>query len=85
MNAKTIPTMLNKFEPMSAEDIMSVIKSIVSKSCKLNVVPTTLLKDIYLHIIDTLVKIINTSLEQGGFTEKLESDHSKTTTEETGP
>ena len=31
---------------------------------------TTLLKDILLHIIDTLVKIINASLEQGVLAEK---------------
>ena len=61
--------MLNKFEPILAEDIMSIIKSIVSKSCEVAIVPTTLLKDLLPHIIDTLVKIIYTSLEQGVFTE----------------
>ena len=77
--------MLNKFEPVSAEDITLIIKSMVSKSCELDVIPTTLLKDILPHIIDTLVKIINASLEQGVFCRKVESNHSKTTTEETGP
>ena len=62
--------MLNKFEPMSAEDSTLIIKSMVSKSCELDVIPTALLKDILPHIIDTLVKIINASLEQGDFAEK---------------
>ena len=42
----------------------------VSNLCELDVVPTTLLTDILPHIIDTLVKIINASLEQGVFAEK---------------
>ena len=70
VNSKPIPTMLNKFEPMSAEDSTLIIKSMVSKSCELDVVPTTLLKDILPHIIDILVKIINATLEQGVFAEK---------------
>ena len=69
VNAKPISMMLNKYEPMSAEDNVSIIKSMVSKSCELDVAPTTLLKDILPHIIDTLVKIINASLEQVLFTE----------------
>ena len=42
----------------------------VSKSCELDVVPTTLLKDMLPHIINTLVKIINSYLEQGVIAEK---------------
>ena len=70
VNSKPIPTMLNKFEPMLAEDITLIIKSMVSKSCELDVIPTTLLNDILPHIIDTLVEISNASLEQGVFAEK---------------
>ena len=70
VNSKPISTMLNKFEPMLAEDITLIIKSMVRKSCELDVVTTTLLKDILPHIIDTLLKIINASLEQGVFAEK---------------
>ena len=46
VNAKVISMTLSKFNLMSAEDIMSIIKSMSSKSCELDVVPTTLLKDI---------------------------------------
>ena len=46
------------------------IKSMATKSCEVDVVPTTLFQDILLHIIDTLVKIINASLEQCVFVEK---------------
>ena len=56
---------------MSAEDILSVIISMASKCCELDIVPTTLLKDIPPHIIDSLVKIINASLEQGVFSEEV--------------
>ena len=49
---------------------MLIVRSMASKSCELDVVPTTLLKVILPHIIDMLVKIINASLEQGVFAEK---------------
>ena len=55
---------------MSAEDIMSIVGSMASKSCELDVVPTTLFKAILPHIIDTLAKIINASLGQGVFARK---------------
>ena len=57
VNSKPIPTMLNKFEPMLAEDITLIIKSMDSKSCELDVIPASLLKDIIPHIIDNLVKL----------------------------
>ena len=56
--------------PVSAEDIMSIIKSMSSKSYELDAIPTTLLKDILCHIIDTLLKIINAFLEEEVFAEK---------------
>ena len=49
---------------------MLIMKPMANKSCELDVVPTTLLKNILPHIIDTLIKIINASLEQGVFAEK---------------
>ena len=55
VNAKAILLTLNKFNPMSTEDIMLILKSMDSKSCELDVVPTTLLKYILPHTIDTLV------------------------------
>ena len=70
VNSKPILIMINKFEPMLAKDITLIIKSMVSKSCELDVIPTTLCKDILPHIIDTLVKMINFSLEQEVFAEK---------------
>ena len=69
-DAKATSMPLSKFSQMSAGDIMSIIRSMASKSCELDVVPTTLFKVILPHIIDTLVKIINASLEQGVFAEK---------------
>ena len=69
-DAKAISMPLSKFSQMSAEDIISIVGSVVNKSCELDVVPTTFFKVILPHIIDTLVKIINASLEQGVFAEK---------------
>ena len=68
--AKDIPTLLGIFNQIAAEDIMSIVGSMASKSCKLDVVPTSLFKAILPNIIDTLVRIINASLEQGVFTRK---------------
>ena len=59
--AKAISMLLSKFSQKSAEDIISIVGSMASKSCKLDVVPTALFKVILPHIIDTLVKIINAS------------------------
>ena len=70
VDSKATSMPLSKFSQMSVEDIMLIIKSMASKSCELDVVPTTLLKNKLPHIIDTLVKIINASLEQGVFAEK---------------
>ena len=69
-DAKATSMPLSKFNQMSAGDIMLIIRSMASKSCELDVVPTALLKIILPHIIDTLVKIINASLELGVFAEK---------------
>ena len=69
-DAKAISMPLSKFSQMSAEDIMSIVRSMASKSCELDVVPTTLFKVILPHIINTLVKIINASIEQSVFVEK---------------
>ena len=68
--AKDIPTPLGIFNQIAAEDIMSIVGSMASKSCKLDVVPTSLFKAILPHIIGTLVRIINASLEQGVFARK---------------
>ena len=76
---------LGKFSQMTAEDIMSIIGSMASKSCELDVVPTTLFKVILQHIIDILVKIINASLDHGVFAEKMKGGHSKTIVEKTRP
>ena len=67
--AKDIPMPLGIFNQIAAEDIMSIVGSMASKSCELDVVPTSLFKAILPHLIDTLVRIINAS-EQGVFARK---------------
>ena len=70
-DAKAISIPLSKCSQILAEDIMSsIVRSMTSKSCELDIVSTTLFKFLLPHIIDTLVKIINASLEQGVFAEK---------------
>ena len=43
-NARAISMQLSKFSQVSAEDIMSIVGSMASKSCELDVIPTTLFK-----------------------------------------
>ena len=58
---------LGEFKPLSEDEVSKVIMSMASKSCEIDPVPTSLLKEILPQIIKPIAKIINTSLEQGVF------------------
>ena len=58
---------LGEFKPLSEDEVSKVIMSMASKSCEIDPVPTSLLKEILPQIIKPITKIINTSLEQGVF------------------
>ena len=66
---KEIPT-LSQFDPMTTEEVTRLISSMATKSCKLDAIPTSVLKQITPSIVHTVTKIINISLTQGIFAEK---------------
>ena len=57
---------LSSFTPMTGSEIVNVINGMASKSCEMDPIPTTLLKDI-LPIIKLITNIINISLQFGVF------------------
>ena len=56
------------FTPMTESEVVNVIKGMVSKSCEMDPIPTTLLKDILPSIIKPMTNIIHISLQFGVFT-----------------
>ena len=66
---KIIPT-LSQFDPMTTEEVARLISSMATKSCELDAIPTSVLKQITPSIVHTITKIINISLTQGIFAEE---------------
>ena len=60
---------LRSFRLLSEEEVESIIKSLSSKSCELDVIPTNLLKDILPSILPLVTRLVNTSLKEGLFVE----------------
>ena len=61
-----IPT-LDKFEPLTEDEMAKIIMGMASKSCESDPVPPTLLKKILPQVIRLITEITNTSLEFGIF------------------
>ena len=59
------------FQPLSQEEVEKIINTSPSKSCDLDPIPTTLLKEILPSVITILTKIINKSLTSGIFPDRL--------------
>ena len=55
---------------MTIEEVARLISSMATKSCKLDAISTSLLKQITPSIVHTITKIINISLTQGIFPEE---------------
>ena len=53
--------------PMTESDVATIIKGRASKSCEIDAIPTTLLKDILPSVIEPITTIINISLQHGIF------------------
>ena len=51
---------LEQFEPMSEEEVIKIINSMQTKSCKQDAIPTKILKIILDGLLPTLTRIINT-------------------------
>ena len=58
-------TPLTSFQPLSNEDIRKLILSAAPKSCRLDPIPTPLLKDCIEILLPSISKVINMSLIQG--------------------
>ena len=58
---------LKEFTPMSQEEVSKVISGLKSKSCKLDPIPTTVLKVMLPKILPLITKIVNKSLGEGAF------------------
>ena len=61
----------SKFQPITHSKLEKIILSSPSKNCKLDPVPTSLLKQILPSIVGIIADIINTSLRDGIFPESL--------------
>ena len=58
---------LREFEPLQEIEVTKIVKSMATKSCEMDALPTTLLKDNLDHLIGLPTKLVNTSLKQGAY------------------
>ena len=58
---------LSSFMPLTESDVATIIRSMASKSCEFDPIPTTLLKDILSSFIKPITTIIHISLQHGIF------------------
>ena len=58
---------LEEFNRMCNDKVLSVIKSIVAKTCGSDPLPSSLFKDLAPHIIDIITELVNTSLTEDLF------------------
>ena len=59
--------LLQKFAPMTVAEVTLIIKSMKSKSCELDIIPTHILKQMLPSIADLICKLVNLSLGEGLF------------------
>ena len=66
----TAKAFMCKFEQVTEKEVTKCIRQMTSKSCKLDAIPTTTLKQVLDTIIAPITRIINVSLESVIFTSK---------------
>ena len=59
--------LLYKFAPISAKELEKTIASMLSKTCALDILPTTRPKEVLGTLLPSLAHIVNKSLDQGTF------------------
>ena len=64
---KKITSRLTEFKPFDQTEVEKIILSMKSKSCKLDALPTRLLKDCIEDILPTITNLVNISLWDGVF------------------
>ena len=55
------------FEPLSTSDVTKTIFAMKPKSCEIDPIPTKLLEEILISVIEPKTKVVNTSLQHGIF------------------
>ena len=59
--------LLHKFAPISAKELEKTITSMPSKTCALDIIPTTRLKEVLGALLPSLTHIVNKLLDPGAF------------------
>ena len=62
---------MRQFRQVSIEETTRYVMKTPSKSCKLDLIPTDLLKEVIHELSPILTDLINTSLQQGTFPMEL--------------
>ena len=66
-----IPPNLPRFNKVSENEVLKIIKNSPTKSCLLDPVPTFLLKDCVEILLPSITKLVNLSLAEGVFPQKF--------------
>ena len=61
---------MSKFDWVTESEVVRCIRSMASKSCELDAIPTTILKQVLDTVIGPITTIVNVSLENGIFASK---------------
>ena len=56
---------LSKFNVLDKSHVIKLLVKLQTKSCELDVIPTNILKEIVVFLIDPITKIVNISLSKG--------------------
>ena len=67
---QTAKVVMSKFDQVTEGEIARCIRNMASKSCKLDAIPTTTLKQVLDTVIVPVTRIVNVSLENGIFASK---------------
>ena len=67
---ETANAFISKFEMVSESEVAECIRSMASKSCELDAIPTRILKQVLNIVIEPITRIVNVSLEKGIFASK---------------
>ena len=61
---------MSKFDQVTESEVARCIRSMASKSCELDAMPTTTFKQVLDTVIGPITSIVNVSLENGIFISK---------------
>ena len=67
---ETAKAFISKFERVTESEVVKCIRSMASKSCELDAIPTRTLKQVLNSVIEPITRIVNVSLENGIFASK---------------